>query len=801
MHDGDDDANRGALTQSAAYAETANTVTVDNLVYTLSTDGTNTATVTGYTGSPTTINIPEKVTAAEGGTEYTVTAIAAHAIEDNHSLISVQIPSTVTSIGEDIFRTCTKLTSITVDSGNQYFSAADDVLFNKNQTILIKCGEGKAGSYTLPDTVTTIGEDGFELCSKLTSITIPSSVTSIGKSAFSNCTGLNSITIPNGVTSIGESAFYYCTNLTSVTLPDTLTDIGDSAFNYCNNNSFDKISIPTSVRNIGEKAFRCTKLKSITIPEGVESIGANAFEYCDVLGSVTISSTVKSLGESLFNGCTKLNSTGTGVTIAETNSSFITKNGAIYSKDGKKLFMVYNTSITDASTFLQDVTSIARCAFNDCKNVTTITIPSSVTDIEAGAFYNCEKLAEIKVDESNANYISVDGVLFNKDKTTIVFHPNAKEGDSYNIPNTVTTIGVGAFYKNQKLVKITISNGVTKIEDEAFYSCNKLSSIEIPAGVTSIGKEAFAGSGLNNIVIPEGVKSIGSKAFTNCSSLKTITIPASVESLASDIFKSEKYDGSDYIETITFGGTKEQWEKFNVTLPTNKTPQTSGDTGKTPEVVYQKTTPTPEPESHSSSIVILKPTVIAPTNGKITLLSDNKTAIIVPDEGYEIASVILNGENKGTFPILTELKASDKIEATFQKSGETLNAAVDAAISRIVDSMIRVTVPSLDSMKMKSAKTAKGGIKVVMNLSESENTIISEFTDLGYTVKYKFYRSTKKSGGYKAKIEKDSRTYINTAGKKGMRYYYKARIMVYDAEGNLIAGTALKNCRYTTRKW
>ena len=97
-----------------------------------------------------------------------------------------------------------------------------------------------------------------------------------------------------------------------------------------------------------------------------------------------------------------------------------------------------------------------------------------------------------------------------------------------------------------------------------------------------------------------------------------------------------------------------------------------------------------------------------------------------------------------------------------------------------------------------SKKTSKGNIKVTLKTSKGASSL-KKLDDYGYTVKYKFYRGVKKSSGYKAKIEKNSKTYINTSGKKGTRYYYKARIMVYDDEGTLIASTALKSCKYATR--
>ena len=101
----------------------------------------------------------------------------------------------------------------------------------------------------------------------------------------------------------------------------------------------------------------------------------------------------------------------------------------------------------------------------------------------------------------------------------------------------------------------------------------------------------------------------------------------------------------------------------------------------------------------------------------------------------------------------------------------------------------------------RSAKTAKKNVKVTVRLDKQDKAIVQELKDAGYTVKYKFYRSTKKSAGYKAVLTKKAPTYFNTYGKKGTMYYYKARVMIYDKEGNFVAQTALKQCKYASRLW
>ena len=340
-------------------------------------------------------------------------------------------------------------------------------------TVEITGYNGSAEKVVIPDTidgksVTSIGGWAFSWCSSLTSITIPDSVTSIGGEAFYDCSSLTSITIPNSVTEIGSSAFYGCSSLTSITIPDGVTSIGDYAFSGCK--SLASITIPNSVTEIGWNAFSgCTSLTNITIPSSVTEIGGSTFSGCTSLISITIPDSVTSIGESAFDGCTSL---------------------------------------------------------------TSIMIPDSVTRIDSIAFGGCSSLTAIDVEVGNNNYTSVNGVLFNRDKTELICYPVGKTDKSYNIPNGVTSIGNYAFYGCSSLTSVTIPNSVTDIGIGAFLDCTNLTSITIPNSVTWIGGYAFSDcSSLKSITIPNSVTEIGSSAFEGCTSLTSITIPNGVTSI------------------------------------------------------------------------------------------------------------------------------------------------------------------------------------------------------------------------------------------------------------------------------
>jgi len=182
-----------------------------------------------------------------------VTSIGQQAFQSCPNLTSITLPSNLTNIARYVFANCSGLTNITVDSANPAFSSVDGVLFNTDQTAILQYPGGKAGSYSMPPTVTSVGNAAFMDCHSLTNIVFSSSVTNLGTQAFSDCTGLTSLTLSSSIISIGSDAFYSCTNLTSVLIPDRVTSIGSSAFEDCE--SLTNVTISASVTNVGDRAF------------------------------------------------------------------------------------------------------------------------------------------------------------------------------------------------------------------------------------------------------------------------------------------------------------------------------------------------------------------------------------------------------------------------------------------------------------------------------------------------------------------------------------------------------------------
>ena len=307
----------------------------------------------------------------------------------------------------------------------------------------------------------------------------PLPVTSIGEYAFNNGWNIASIIIPDSVKTIGTHAFYHCEILESITIPDSVTKLSGNAF--CDCESLASAVIGNGVTSIKWYTFLgCKNLTEITIGNSVTSIGGGAFQDCKSLSSITIPDSVKTIEERAFQDCASLIS----VTIP---------NG---------------------------VASIGKNAFQGCASLVSITIPKSVTNIGDNAFWDCASFASINVHSENASYSSVDGVLLNKAHTELIKYPKMKPGDSYVIPDNVTSIIEGAFEGCANLALITIPNSVTSIGEGSFCDCPKLADITIPNSVTKIEDGAFYDClGLMSITIPDSVTYIGEEAFSGCTQL------------------------------------------------------------------------------------------------------------------------------------------------------------------------------------------------------------------------------------------------------------------------------------------
>lgn len=265
-------------------------------------------------------------------------------------------------------------------------------------------------------------------------------------------------------------------------------------YTFYRNSKLSTVILPATVTSIDEAAFEeCSLLKSITIPPSVASIGIYVFYKCVNLTSITLPSSVTSIGKSAFGNCTSLS------TINFPSSHF----------------------------------SIDRFGFYNCKNLTIPIIPPTLTSIGVGTFAGCK--GPFIVDANNPNYTSENGILFNKDKTSLL--QASSNINSYTIPSFVDTIGPHAFALCGNLNSITINSSIKSIGYYAFKNCSNLHSIIIPSSVMLIDEGTFYDcQGLTSVAIPSSVTSIGGESFSGCTSLTSITIPSSVTSIGYSCF-------------------------------------------------------------------------------------------------------------------------------------------------------------------------------------------------------------------------------------------------------------------------
>ena len=278
--------------------------------------------------------------------------------------------------------------------------------------------------------------------------------------------------------SCGDNVTYSLDNETGVL---TISGTGEM-YHYAGTDDYptyhdfyvESVIIETGVTSIGTFAFGdCTSLKSVTIPNSVTIIDYMAFDNCTSLKSVTIPGSVRSIAGNAFCNCTSL----TSIEVLDNNKNYASVDGVLFNKDKTEL-ITYPSGKTDSEYAIPNsVTSIGYGAFYACTSLANITIPSSVTSIGDYAFDGCTSLKSIEVSDNNKNYASVDGVLFNKDKSELITYPAGKTDSEYAIPNSVTSIGSVAFEYCTSLTSVTIPDSVISIGNSAFYDCTSLKDV------------------------------------------------------------------------------------------------------------------------------------------------------------------------------------------------------------------------------------------------------------------------------------------------------------------------------------
>lgn len=479
-----------------------------------------------------------------------------------NKVIKAIIPSGIKIIGDGAFRSCTNLKQIEIPKtvniiGSYAFSDTwleahkDSKGFVSINGILID-GHNLSGNVTIPSNIRCIADGAFYMSDKIISVKIPSSVKRIGQSSFFRCTNLTKVKIAEGMEVIGDRAFAECSKLTEAKLPSSIKELGRDVF--YGDNALKNISSSSNGLIISNGVLLSGKDASgnISIPLNVTKIQADAFRNNMKITSIKIPSTVNEIGERAF--C---------------NSSIKSVNipGSVYEipkSSFEHCFNLRDVKIEDG------VKSIGNDAFLLCK-LNKVTIPRSVTNIGTAAFRGCSNLNEVNFKEgttigSNAfqdtpwlnkqskkgNFTILNGVLLSCDTSA---------SGEIVVPKGVKEIGGGAFWGNEKITKVKIPEGVTvinagafaycsnlsyvnfpstleKINDNSFISCSNMENIEFPKNLKTIGKEAFRYTGLREVILPEGILTVGDSAFGTCLKLSKVYIPKSVTTIGNDAFSS-----------------------------------------------------------------------------------------------------------------------------------------------------------------------------------------------------------------------------------------------------------------------
>ena len=405
------------------------------------------------------------------------------AFQNEVNIVSITLPNTIKTIFGSAFANCTALASINI-----------------------------------PSSVTYIGGYAFENCTALTTLTVPNSVTTINSNAFKDvfnveyngsATGapwgakhLNAyvegyiayesaaktkiidchpaitgkVVIPSSVTEIASYAFDGCTGITQVTIPSSVTRIGDGAFRGCSNltaiNILTATNIPSSAMEIGNWAFARTGISSITIPASVTFVGNEICNGCTALRTVVWNA------KNCSSGTSSSSNFFSGVASQITTFTFGSEVEKI------PAYLCYGMSALTNITLPASITTIRDNAFNGCSGISSITIPRGVTSIASSAFANCSALTTVVWNAKNCS-----------DASSMMYAPfyKIKSITSFTFGSEVEKIPAYLCYGMEKLTNITLPNSVTTIGGGAFQFCNNISAITIPSKVTGIGDYAFSG--------------------------------------------------------------------------------------------------------------------------------------------------------------------------------------------------------------------------------------------------------------------------------------------------------------------
>lgn len=366
----------------------------------------------------------------------------------------------------------------------------------------------------IPEGVEIIGRNAFLCCNAISHVQLPESLTAIHRGAFQHCYKLKEIRIPECVEEIHDEAFAYCMKIKTLTIPAKTKFIGKNVFTSCsglsavyvdagNPNFCDADGVLYDKQKKTLIRFPpAKKMDVFTVPDGVEEIAEEAFQGCS-LSELILPASLRIIGKDVFSHCKLLHS----IHIATENLYFYAKDGVLFRRENKALFCYPPAKRDTVYKIPAGTKEIMPEAFvmpesrNDAM-LQDLYIPESLERLPAAALRNVFDLTNIFADAENPHFCSVNGILFRKNMTELLFYPKLQPQSVYTVPECVKRIG-----------------------DYAFTLCENISEILLPEGLEEIGEHAiYACPGLRQLVIPQSVRKLSGEIVDGCSLMHRIVL-------------------------------------------------------------------------------------------------------------------------------------------------------------------------------------------------------------------------------------------------------------------------------------
>ena len=480
----------------------------------------------------------------------TVTSIGERSFADCANLEKVTLSKNLKSIGNRAFVRCTKIGKINLPKSlmevdtygiNWWYpfdgcSNLKEIEFEEGITQIPTGIFGNTGleNVKIPDTVTSIGERSFADCTNLQEVKISDTVTSIGVESFTDCANLEKVNLSKNLKSIGNRAFAKCTKIEKINLPKSLTEVDTYWSNWwypfdgCSN--LKEIEFEEGITQIPTGIFGNTGLENVKMPDTVTSIGERSFADCTKLEKIIFSEKIETINGRAFAGCTSLKSISLPDSITSMGTEIFEGCTSLSSVKLPNKCVNITSSTFEGCTSLTEitlpdtVTRIQDHAFKNCTALKTINWSKSITDIQSYAFENCDALAKLAIPNTVTNIGT--GAFYDCGGLTDIA-----------VPNSVKSLGSRAFENCDALAKVSISDSVTSMGEKAFYDCDALTDVKLGTGITQIPTSCFEHCDvLPSVILPYRVSKVGDNAFKNCVALTEITIPRATTAISTSVF-------------------------------------------------------------------------------------------------------------------------------------------------------------------------------------------------------------------------------------------------------------------------